>query len=162
MDADPQQGLLRDRAVVLLDLGRHADALPLLHQALARHPDDSRAMGLLAIACAGLGRADEALQWTEQAICADPLYAFAHYKRSRLLGEAGRPREARQALEEAVRQAPNNLEYLDFLTVLQVRARELRNAEATSRRMLALGPDAALSHISAARVKIKQRRLKDA
>lgn len=171
VDADPPRGLktkpgdpaaLRDRAVALLDLGRHADALPLLHQALARQPDDSRAMGLLAIACAGLGRAQEALQWTEQAIRADPLYAFAHYKRSRLLGEASRLSEARQALEEAVRLAPNNLEYLEFLTVLQVRARELRNAEATSRRMLALGPDAAISHSAAARVKLRQRRWRDA
>jgi tetratricopeptide (TPR) repeat protein len=152
----------RDRAIALLDLGRHADALPLLHQALARQPDDSRAMGLLSIAYAGLGCAQEALQWTEQAIRADPLYAFAHYNRGRLLVKTSRLDEARQALEEAVRLAPNNLEYLEVLTVLQVRAGELRNAEGTSRRMLALGPDAAISHIAAARVKLRQRRWRDA
>jgi tetratricopeptide (TPR) repeat protein len=171
VDADPPRGLrikpgepagLRDRAITLLDLGRHADALPLLHQVLARQPDDSRAMGLLSIACAGLERVQEALQWTEQAIRADPLYAFAHYNRSRLLGEAGQLDAARQAAEEAVRLAPGNLDYLGFLTLLQVRARDLRNAEATTRRMLALAPDAAISHIAAARVKITQRRWKDA
>lgn len=69
---------LTQRAQALVDLGRPADALPLLHRALGQSPDDDDALCLLSLAHWNLAQPTEALAWAERAVAARPDGLWAH------------------------------------------------------------------------------------
>ena len=76
---------------------------PVAAQLANRHAD-------LADIYAGAGALDRAIQQYEQALELGPQFHDLRYRMARLLIEAGRPLEAREALEEVVRAQPNFVE----------------------------------------------------
>jgi tetratricopeptide (TPR) repeat protein len=153
---------LRERAVALIGVNRHQEAVALLHQALAREPDDSYTMSQLASAYDDLGDSGQAMHWVERAISTQPEYAWAHYLRAIFLAKAGKQREASRSISEAVRLAPDNLHYLAYHAIIQLQIRKPRDAAATAARMLNLAPNTATAHTTAARVKITLKLWKEA
>nr|MDQ2687709.1 tetratricopeptide repeat protein [Armatimonadota bacterium] len=63
---------LTQRAQTYLDLGRPADAVPALLDALGQAPGDHQALCLMALAHSNLGNRAEAVRWADRAIEAAP------------------------------------------------------------------------------------------
>lgn len=153
---------LTQRAQALLDLGRPADAVPILLDALNQAPRDHRALCLMALAHSNLGNRAEAVRWADQAIEAAPGHEWGHRLRAISLLELGRVRDAQRAAEEAVRLGPEYPETLHTLSRVLLRAGRRREAEAMARRMLALAPDSFLTHEMLALVALRGEKWQDA
>lgn len=95
------------RAEALLDVGRWQQALPLLAAVRARHPDSVEAACLMAQCHELAGDRQLMLVEAEHACGLDGDNAWAHQLRSAALRKLGRPREAVEAAQEAVRLNPH-------------------------------------------------------
>src|ERR1700730_7793807 len=96
-----------ERAHALLVMGRAADAVPCLLDAVAQDPGDPRASSLLAVAYLELGLNDEALEAAGRAAAVDPVQEFPHRLRATALLRLSRKPEALAAAPESLRLAPS-------------------------------------------------------
>ena len=94
------------RAAALIDIGRCADALPLLHQAIAQDPDDLNARCLLGLALMREGRWQEAETAARDAIAVAPAHGRAHSLRAYALKALNRRDEALQEAQRGVELDP--------------------------------------------------------
>ena len=96
----------RAKGEALLDLGRPADAEPLLRSALLEDPKDVEALGLLARCLIAQGRPDEAVEYASEAIAAEPDDPDGHYLLA--LSRVGTKQyvPAEQAIQAAIERAP--------------------------------------------------------
>ncbi len=85
---EPEQALYAE-ALALYEQGRYAEATENLLQLLSHDPDDSKAISLLARACANRGKLTEALEWCQKAIAAHRLSAELYYLHGTILQEQG-------------------------------------------------------------------------
>ena len=97
-----------DRARLLLELGRSADAEPMLRRALAARPDHYGALTTLAWLLAADERTQEAEAAAAQVIRAYPGDAEGHRRMAWVLRDAGRYTEAEPFAREAVRIDPHD------------------------------------------------------
>ena len=81
-------------AVILQDLGRHAEAIPLYESVLADRPDHAKALGNLGVALQYSGRREDAIAAFRKALRADPSFQGAASNLSGLLAEIGHTDEA--------------------------------------------------------------------
>jgi tetratricopeptide (TPR) repeat protein len=88
--------------IVLLELGRNAEAAACLEGYVRQRPDEPEGLRLLSIALSGLGRAEEALLHLERALAVDPLHAQLWIRFGITAAELGRVVEARRALERGL------------------------------------------------------------
>lgn len=107
------------RGLVLNELGRTDEAEEAFNRASASLPDSSGGLPApvaaqlanrhaeLADTYAGAGALGRAIQQYEQALELGPEFHDLRYRMARLLIEAGRPLEAREALEEVLQARPN-------------------------------------------------------
>ena len=107
------------RGLVLNELGRTEEAEDAFNRASASLPDSSGGLPApaaaqlanrhaeLADTYAGAGALGKAIEQYEQALELGPQFHDLRYRMARLLIEAGRPLEAREALEEVLRARPN-------------------------------------------------------
>lgn len=151
------------RAIGLFRQGRYDRMEAELRAELAADPEDHEALTWLGLALLKLGREDEALQATGDAIRCRPDHADAHYVRARVLhqklvgqrlmgailaavGASTRPDTAdlagqvEAALAEAIRLAPNSPEYLDFVADLRREQGRYDEALEVAERGLAVDP----------------------
>src|ERR1700730_12869900 len=91
-----------ERAHALLVMGRPADAVTCLLDAVACDPGDPRACSLLALAYLELGLDNEALEAAGRAAAVDPVQEFPHRLRARALLRLSRDREGRAAAQVSV------------------------------------------------------------
>jgi Flp pilus assembly protein TadD len=103
---DPES--VTQRVDVLCQLDRAGDALPLLHRALAGHPEDADLWRHLAYVQAKLERPAEALRSSDRARELEPEEEWAHRLASLALEKLGRHPEAVVAAREATRLDPEN------------------------------------------------------
>ena len=103
--AEPEPWL--DLAEGQLKLGRFADADRTLSGLIERFPDQSIAREWLALARAGQGKTDEAIEILGQTLVPGPTHVEAEYNLGRLLTLRGRPQEAMEHLGRAVTARPN-------------------------------------------------------
>ena len=89
-------------AATRLRLGRPAEALPPLEQALAAQPEDGEAWNHRGVALAALGRHAEAVAAFDRALAAGMADAGVHYRRGLSLATLDRRPEAAQAWERAI------------------------------------------------------------
>lgn len=138
------------RAQALLDLGRPADAVELLHPLLAEDPGNAAAWGLLAMARLGLGDVPGALHATEEGLRAEPAHHTLWQLRALALGRAGRLDEAVAAGEEALRLEPeSHRSHLLLARILAERPRQLPRALELARHAARLAPTEAEPHLVA-------------
>ena len=93
---------LTNLGAVLLQLGRPAEALPLLEQALQSEPDNAEALSHRALALAELGRDAEALTAFDGLLTVGLGTAAVHYHRALCLAQLHRPDDALAAFDEAL------------------------------------------------------------
>lgn len=95
------------RAQLLIDTGRHAQAAQELGRHLAVSPDDAYALALLAQAQLGAGELQAALTAAGRAVALAPQWEWPHRIASVVLLRLGRAQEAERAAREAVRLEPD-------------------------------------------------------
>lgn len=97
---------LCDRVDLLLEMGRHREALPLIRQAVTLDPDSVAAHCQMARILRGLDDHAGALRAAEAAVALDPLEEWGHRMRAWALLDAGDEHTAFEAAMEAARLEP--------------------------------------------------------
>ncbi|MCH1866805.1 tetratricopeptide repeat protein [Nocardioides sp. CFH 31398] len=138
-----------DRAEILLDLGRHADARREVEAALAADPSSPYLHGLHAQALHGLGSHTDALAAAERVTALAPDRAAGHRQRAVSLLRLERTPEALAAAHEAVRLEPQH--WLHHALLAQIAAEQpatLRLAWDAAMRTVELAPEVADAHFT--------------
>lgn len=160
-EPDSVERMLR-QAAFLIDVGRPEEAIPLLHQALARSPEDSQILHHLSIAYLQLGDSSEALEFASQAVAAEPDDAEGHRLRSLALHAMGKRAPALKAAREAVRLAPEQPDCLVMLVQALVESRRLKEAETTAERLRTIAPEGSDTWAALGLVSLGRKRWKEA
>jgi Flp pilus assembly protein TadD len=141
------------RAAVLCDLGRYAEAATMLGSIIAGSPESPRAWCLLSQAELGLGNDDAALRAALAAIPFAPDAEWPHRLASIALTGLERPEEAVWRAREAVRLEPHEWRVHAHLAgTLAKRGGDLEDARAAADRAVELAPNAVETHIAAGAV----------
>lgn len=146
----------------LINVGRDAEAVPILRRHLASHPDDFECQCLLAAALVRSGELAPALHEADRAVALDPQNEWGHRIRYAVLGRMGKRRQAVAAAREAARLAPQDPHALHALSDALLNGRRRKAAREVAERLLALAPDENLSHSLLGRICMKERRWKEA
>jgi tetratricopeptide (TPR) repeat protein len=112
------------RAIILIDQSRHAQAEAELRQALAADPDDALAHAFLALCLAKREAFEDATREAQAAIALAPDLAFAHYVLASVLEDRNRYDEALAAIEEAIRLDPEDADYYALLAGIRMGERK--------------------------------------
>ncbi|HEX5305886.1 MAG TPA: sulfotransferase [Dyella sp.] len=134
-----------------LQSGRLADAERLSRTALMERPDDADLLLFLAIALQQQGRLSEALELYQTLARAHPDDSIHWGNYATALREAGRRQEAEAAYRQSIALAPDNLEQLANLGLLQLEQKDFPAARDTFLRAHALDPASPAMRIHAAR-----------
>lgn len=107
VELDPSSAQARDHAGgVLVNLGRHAQALPYFEAALRIKPLFVRAYNNLGAALQALGRSKEAATYLERAVALQPDYTDARVNLATALESLDRYEEAQEHLSHAIAAEP--------------------------------------------------------
>lgn len=129
------------RALLLLDQGRHALAEGEVRQALGQDPNDAFAHAVLALALMGREKRAEATEAARQAIHLAPDFPYPHFALARVLYDRNDYAGARKSIEEAIRLDPSEADYLSLLAAIQVDERRWPAALEAAERGLQLDPE---------------------
>lgn len=142
----------RLKGEALLDLGRPADAEPLLRAALLENPKDVESLGLLARCLIAQGRPDEAVEYASEAIAAEPDDPDGHfllsYARVGMDDNVG----AEHAIREAIERAPLWSPYHELYAGILLAQERAGDAVEVAERARSLDPEnagAATQHAAA-------------
>jgi tetratricopeptide (TPR) repeat protein len=106
------------RATILHQQGRHADAERELRQSLATDPRDPQAHALLGLCLVELKDFQQATHEAQTAIGLAPWMGFTHYVMAQVFFRRNRSDEAIAAINEAIRLEPDNPSYFSLLAAL--------------------------------------------
>ena len=95
------------QAIQLLRAGRSREAETLARQILEHAPDSAPALQCLGLVAHHAGRHEEAIDWLQRSVTADPRHAEYRYNLAEALKPLRRDEEALAALHEAVRLRPD-------------------------------------------------------
>jgi tetratricopeptide (TPR) repeat protein len=157
---DSVEGTLQG-AAALIEVGRYREAIALLHQALARSPEESQILCKLSLAHLRLGDHQTSLRFADQAVAAEPDAEWGHRLRSVALGGLGKHALALKAAEEAVRCAPELPHALSVLCEAQLDAKP-REAEQTAEQLRSVAPDWCNTWLTSTLVSLQRKRWKEA
>ena len=150
---------LASRAAALIDLGRQAEALPLLHEALVTAPDDPRLLDLLAQVQYEAGDHAGAAETARRLVAVSP-----HSYRGHLLASISelKLRHRKEAIlhaRQAVELAPNSPgTQAQLAQALAGRRRGYKQALASAKRAIELAPDSASGYQAAGYVELRRGR----
>jgi predicted O-linked N-acetylglucosamine transferase (SPINDLY family) len=133
---------------VLTTTGRADEALPLLHRALATHPQPANVHNHLGLALAATGSPAEAIAAYRVALSLAPEHAGAWNNLALTLASERRVDEALACYDRALRLAPDALATRKNLGVLLAEAGRLAEAERCFARVLAACPDDAGARVN--------------
>jgi tetratricopeptide (TPR) repeat protein len=159
--ADGQSGDL-SRASVMIDLGRHSDAVSLLGSVLASSPGSSRGWCLLSRAHLGGGNAPEAVAAAARASALDPADDWPYRLVSTALMSMGQTAEAVTAAKEARRLAPHFWRSHVCLAQAAIAGGQHDVAAHAVAAALALAPDVADVHVTAGKAALARGELTQA
>jgi len=137
------------RAQLLLAQFRPADAERELMQALAAQPEDTSALALLALSRGEQHKGPEALEAIRTAIGLAPDNAYLHYVHAVTLHQLLRHKDARAAINEAIRLDPEDEDSFTLLASIELAGRDWPAALAAAEQALALNPE----HVNAANLR---------
>jgi len=147
-----------DRALLLIQVNRNADALKVLRE----HPEDAAARMWSAVALQSMKRPQEGLAEVERSIGMAPDVAVAHAVRSDILLDLHRNKESLEAAQEAVRLDPEQPLIMVALARAAADARRWKLAETAAAHAVHLAPDLAEAHAAAGYVQLRRGRRKSA
>jgi tetratricopeptide (TPR) repeat protein len=129
-----------ERANYLIDNGRFDLAVTELLSHLAEHPDDSRALSLLAFCHLRGKRYGEATEAAEAAITADPRESQGFYMMALVMRERNQAVAAMEAIQTALNLEPAEPDYLVTLAYLHMDARRWDEALAAAQLAIERSP----------------------
>ncbi|HSS82817.1 MAG TPA: tetratricopeptide repeat protein [Reyranella sp.] len=141
----------------LIGVGRAADAVTVLHQALASSPQDADLHCLLAHANIAMHRPKEALHAATQGVLLAPEEEWAHRLQSIALRQLGRNDESVDAANEAVRLQPESGYARKNLSEAYLAASKIDDAYLQALETVRLMPDSADSFDVLGRALIRKR-----
>lgn len=130
-----------DRAQMLLQQSRPADAERETLLALAEDPDSARGHAYLALSRIDLSKHVEALAAAQRAVALSPDDPFSHHILAVVLNRLEREKEARVAIEEAIRLDPDNETHFAVLASVHLALRDWSAALEAAERGLAINPE---------------------
>jgi Tfp pilus assembly protein PilF len=130
-----------ERALLLLQQSRPADAEREVMLALAENPDSFQAHAYLALSRVDQDKPRDALAAADRAVALAPDAAFSHYVRALVLHRAGREKDALGAINEAIRLEPENETHFALLAGIHLGLRNWADARAAAEAGLALNPE---------------------
>jgi tetratricopeptide (TPR) repeat protein len=146
-----------ERAGVLLELRRPAEAARLLRDALAAGADDPDLYGQLARALIALGEPDEALAAATELRRLEPAAEWGHRLASMAYGRLDRRQDAIQAAAEAVRLAPQRWQPHVQLAEAYLANTEWDRANAAALYAVQLAPEEPGTHWVVGSIALRQR-----
>lgn len=130
-----------DRAQLLLQQSRPADAEREVMLALAEDPDSARAHAYLALSRIDLQKNAEALESARRTVALSPDDPFSHHILAVVLNRLEREKEALASIQEAIRLDPHNETHFAVLASVQLALRDWNAALAAAEQGLALNPE---------------------
>ncbi len=138
-----------ERARLLLQQSRPAEAEREAMQSLAARPDDPYALSLLALSRIDQCKNAEALQAAEAAVGLAPDGGYQHYIHALVLHRLDREKDSREAIAEAIRINPGDASYFSLLSSIEYARRNWPAALEAAEQALALSPE----HVRAANLR---------
>jgi tetratricopeptide (TPR) repeat protein len=126
------------RAILLVQQGRHEQAINELRQSLTADPHDPYPHALLGICLAKLEKFQDATAEAQQAIHLSPDFPFAHYVHASILHDRHRNDEALTAINEALRLDSSDADYFALLSNIHIDEKRWRDALEAAERGLQL------------------------
>ena len=130
-----------ERAMILHQQRRFADAERELKQVLAGEPHNANAHAMLGLCLAERRQFAEASAEADAAVGLAPDFSFAHYVRARVLNERNRFEEAEVAVTEALRLDPFNAQYYALLANVRFGQRRWPSALEAAENGLSIDPE---------------------
>jgi tetratricopeptide (TPR) repeat protein len=130
-----------DRAQLLLQQSRPADAEREALLALAEDPESARGHAYLALSQIDLKKNTEALAAAQRAIALAPDNAFSHHIHALVLHRLDREKDALAAIAEAIRLDPENENHFALQASIHLALRDWPAALAAAERGLAIHPE---------------------
>jgi tetratricopeptide (TPR) repeat protein len=126
------------RAILLVQQGRHEQGITELRQSLTAEPHDPYAHALLGLCLAKLEKFQDATAEAQQAIHLSPDFPFAHYAHASILHDRHRNAEALAAIKEALRLDSADADYLALLAAIYIDEKHWHEALEAAERGLQL------------------------
>jgi tetratricopeptide (TPR) repeat protein len=130
-----------ERAQLLIEQGRYAEAEKELHQALGQNPDDALVHLLLAICLLNRQDFEGALKSVRQALALDPSQPYGHYLLAKTHLEMGKRANALAAINEAITLNPFEADYFVLKGFIFYDGRDWDKALGAAEQALALAPE---------------------
>ena len=128
-------------AVLLSQQGLNSDSERLLREVLEAYPEQYDTAYSLALLLVGLGRSEEALPFLARASDGMPERARVHYNYGLLLAQLGNDAEAERALNKALEQESQSIDYLYALIDFYYRRGRKAEALALTDQLIAAHPE---------------------
>ena len=130
-----------DRAQLLLQQSRPADAEREILLALAEDPDSARGHAYLALSRIDLRKNNEALEAARRTVALSPDDPFSHHILAAVLNRLEREKEAKAAIEEAIRLDPENEAHFAVLASVELGLRNWNAALSAAEQGLSINPE---------------------
>jgi tetratricopeptide (TPR) repeat protein len=142
-----------------MDLGRHAEALKMLHGLAAEEPGNAAVLCRIAATELALKHNKAALQAAEDAIAAAPEKEWGHRLRSIALDRMKRKKEAMASAETARSLEPDEPLALYYLFWMYQNNKRKRDADEVLQELLRVAPDSWYAHYAAGSAAIAKKQL---
>jgi tetratricopeptide (TPR) repeat protein len=125
-----------ERARILIEQDRHAQAESELRRYILTEPEDVMAHALLALALSEQNKHKEAVESAHRAIHLAPTFPYAHYILAYAYNQQDRLDEAERAIGEAIRLDPEDADYFAVLSSIKLQRRRWQEAREAAERGL--------------------------
>lgn len=139
----------RQRADLLMELGRYREALVELNSHLGSYPDDYYALCQAASCHYEVGEYQTAYDATKKAVSGAPEEEWAYRLQSLIFAASGDKRRALEAAEQCIKCSPDSVFALHALANAQIGTWRLDEAEKTADRIRELAPGEAATYDAA-------------
>lgn len=130
-----------ERARLLYDVERYAQAEQELQQELAEEPDDATVYAFLGVCLSHRHQHLQAIAAAERAISLEPESDYAHFALARVLNNCSRLREAETAIQEAIRLNPLEARYFKLQSSIYYDQSRWHDSLAAAKQGLKIDPD---------------------
>ena len=160
--AEEQAAAQLQRAIALLDMGRHQDAIPLIADSLRLNPDPVETYCYLAMALRMGRQFDQALKVIEDAIRKDPNHEWPHRQRSLTYHDLGKLPQALASAREAHRLNPDAWQTKHTLSDALLNNQQLHEARQVAEDLKVMAPDNVSTFNQLGRIAMAQDQLLEA